>query len=198
MKPASTSLGVLVEVGAAQGALGTDRTMLALAAQDVLPRTVWLRTSSETARRAGEQLVARWQTWFPELVLVGALPGPGSVDGVAFLGAGDVPYPFFVAELAELLRPPTVVAALTGCLGADYDPTGVLRRREVPRWPPADPADLERLPACSWRWAARARWLAGRSSRAEDAAIVRLAQRSPSTLRLSHRSSVERRRLVEG
>lgn len=192
------SLGVVVEVGTAGGALGTDRTMLGLAAQDVLPSRVWLCASSEGARRVGEQLVERWRRWFPELLLVDASPLPHGTDGVTVLGAGDVPYPYFVAELAELLQPPTAVAALTGCLGAVYDATGVLRRREVPSWPPAGPADLESLPPCSWRWAARARWLAARSASAVDAAIVRLAQRSPGALRLSHRSSAERRRFVEG
>lgn len=192
------SFGVVVEVGTAGGALGTDRTMLALAAQDVLPSTVWLRPSSEGARRVGDQLEERWRTWFPELLVVDAPPLPGGTDVVAVLGAGDVPYPFFVAELAELLQPPTAVAALTGCLDAVYDPTGVLRRREPPSWPPPDPAGLAAIPTSAWRWAARTRWLTSRPWDAAGRDIVRLAQRASGALRLSHRSSAERRRVAEG
>jgi hypothetical protein len=191
------ALGVLVEVSASSGALGTDRTMLALAAQDVLPKTVWLLAASDPSRRVGEQLVARWRQWLPELVLIDAPPVPNGVDAAAWLGPQDVPYPFYVAELATLLQPPSVAAALTGCFEASYDTDGVLRRRDPPSWPPSDPAGLGSLPAEAWRFAARTRWLAGRPL-ADGADVVQLAQRRPDALRLSHRSSAERRRFVEG
>lgn len=192
------TLGVLVEVSAASGTLGTDRTMLSLCAQDVLPKTVWLLAASDPSLRVGEQLVARWRQWLPGLVLVDAPPVLAGVEAATFLGAGDVPYPFFVAELAELLRPSSVAAAVSGCLDAVYDPTGVLRRREPPSWPPPDPADLASIPTSAWRWAARTRWLTSRPWGAAGSDIVRLAQRAPGALRLSQRSSAERRRVAEG
>jgi len=195
---ARPSIGVLVEVGTGSGPLGTDRAMLALAAQEVLPHAVYLVASSAPARRAADALSKRWQGWFAHLEVLDTPDQPGGLDAFSWLATADVPYPFWVRELQEALRQPSVVATVTGCLAADYDEAGILRRREALGWPPPSPAELGSYPTESWRWAARRAWLEGRAWTAVTTDLVDLAQRAPGALRLSHRSSAERRRIGAG